>query len=182
MVKQLELPFPPEEEWRDAPGWEGIYQVANTGLIRGQYRYDKSVYNTLKPALVHGYLRINLKRDGRRKSYAIHRLVMLAFVGECPPGMEVNHKNGIRHDNRLENLEYVTPVENVQHAIHVLGDANRPRGERIGNAKLTEKQVREIRTLYIPGVIGIHRLAHRYGVTARAITLIIKRESWKHVE
>ena len=96
------------EEWRTIPGWEN-YQVSNAGRVKSihgniiKQREDRT-----------GYLRVNLRR-GRKKQKTIrtHRLVALAWLGEPPtPEHQVDHKNGDRQDNRVENLEYVTRREN----------------------------------------------------------------------
>ena len=100
------------EEWRDLGFTNGIYQISNQGRI-----YNSNTGNILKPIkMPKGYTKVNLHYDGNRKNYQIHRLVAMTFIPnpECKP--EVNHKNGIKHDNRVENLEWVTGEENRKHA------------------------------------------------------------------
>lgn len=123
--------MPLQIEWRDIPGWEGFYQVSDDGHVKGLARVspaaDGRVWNVPERELKVtadrlGYCRINLVRQGVRKSPLIHRLVMLAFVGPCPEGLEVRHLNGNPVDNRLENLSYGTRSENqldaVRHGTH----------------------------------------------------------------
>lgn len=179
MSKQLPLPFPPEVEWRDVPGYEGYYQVSNTGLIRS--RNKKPCFEVLKSLSGGRYLRIFLCKEGKTSQRSIHSLVMLAFVGERPVGMEINHKNGVRHDNRLGNLEYCTRQENMLHTHRVLGSPNRARGERIQQSKLTEGNVIEIRKLYTRGMTS-NVLAEMFKVCVSNIRCIIRRDTWGHVE
>ena len=112
------------EEWRDIPGYRGWFQVNKDGQVL-------NVHNgkIKKPTLSNrGYHICSLTLDGITTTWSIHRLVMLTFAGDCPEGMEVNHKNGNPLDNRFENLEYCTPKENIHHARNVL-----KRGYRIKN-------------------------------------------------
>lgn len=106
-------------EWRDIPGFEGEYQVSDDGQVRSLDRViirRNGMRQTLKGKLLkpglntHGRLRVQLDRP---KNYQVHRLVMLAFVGECPEGMEVCHNDGNPLNNRLDNLRYDTPEANA---------------------------------------------------------------------
>jgi hypothetical protein len=180
-----------EIEWRDIPGYEGIYQVSNTGLVKSLLRRSGSkggkIFST-KPSVSTGYVPIMLRDNGRKWQTHIHRLVMLAFAGECPEGLQVNHKNGIRHDNRLENLEYVTVGQNLQHSIDFLGrkpfgdfDHRTIRGERHGNAKLDDDKVREIRRLYANGVKP-RVIKAIFKISSSNVGYIVARKTWTHVE
>lgn len=133
-----------------------------------------------KPWMSRGYASISLFKEKTRKVYQVHRLVMFAFVGKSE--LWVNHKNGIRNDNRLSNLEYCTAAENARHAVAVLNvyGTNR-QGEGNSNAKLTEENVREIRSLRADGY-SLNRLAVRFGVGTNQISDILKSVYWSHVE
>lgn len=105
------------EIWKDIPGYEGYYQVSNYGRTKSVDRYVnhfsgilvKRKGKILKPIQhSNGYITVNLKQ----KSYLQHRLVWEAFVGPIPEGMHVNHINEDKLDNRLENLNLMTPTEN----------------------------------------------------------------------
>ena len=105
-----------EEIWKDIPDYEGVYLVSNTGKVLSLERLDgrgflrKEKY--LKPAMSkHGYAVIRLNKDGNQKHFLAHRLVLMAFVGKSK--LCCDHINGVRSDNRLCNLEYVTHRENV---------------------------------------------------------------------
>lgn len=168
--------------WKDIPGWEGLYQVSNTGLVKrigkkGGATVGKILSLTPNNA---GYPIADLNHNGARKTTRIHRLVMLAFVGECPEGMQVNHKNGNKTDNRIENLEYVTPGENTRHA-HLNGLVSSAKGERSSNAKLKESEVREIISLLRDGEITMSEIARRYNVRLQCIQGIKYGKNWRHL-
>jgi hypothetical protein len=109
----------------------------------------------------------------------VHRLVLAAFEGACPDGHEVNHKNGVKTDNCLGNLEYMTREQNIAHAMAY--GLMRLIGEDNPMAILTTRQVEEIRATYEPGTVGYKRLGNRYGVSWETIRNIIKRRSWDAV-
>lgn len=106
-----------KEIWKSIPGYEGFYEASDLGNIKSLERKYRRPGNRiireriLKPnATKKGYYRVELYLLGRKK-FSVHRLVMLAFKGES--NLQVDHINGIRDDNRLINLEYVTNRENI---------------------------------------------------------------------
>lgn len=111
------------EIWKPVLGYEGFYEVSNYGRVRSLTRYVKTAidYHTkrlikgklLKSDIVSGYDRVDLCVEGSVAHYFIHRLVWGAFNGPIPEGMQINHLNEDKTDNRLENLSLVTPKENV---------------------------------------------------------------------
>jgi hypothetical protein len=103
------------ELWRDIPGWEGLYQVSNLGGIRN-WKGD-----LLKPFLSrNGYLVATLYRNGQKTRTGVHRLIASAFIPNPEGKEQTNHKNGIKTDNRVENLEWATCSENNLHRRRVL--------------------------------------------------------------
>lgn len=103
------------EKWKQIDGFCGMYEVSNHGNIRS-VRTGK----TMKLAVTkHGYNQISFRTDGKKKNAFVHRLVAEAFIPNPEKKREVNHKNGIKTDNRAENLEWVSRGENQHHAYDV---------------------------------------------------------------
>jgi hypothetical protein len=107
------------ETWKSISGYERYYEISNIGRVKGIERFIKhSSGGLLKKNVKYlksssngtGYMRVMLSKDGLRKEYYVHRLIMEAFVGKS--NLHINHINSIRDDNRLDNLEYVTVREN----------------------------------------------------------------------
>ncbi|PEO38310.1 NUMOD4 domain-containing protein [Bacillus wiedmannii] len=113
-----------KEVWKDIEGYEDLYQVSNLGRVKsldrdyidslGRKRTSKG--RTLRPVRLNGYQGVSLCREGSDKKERIHRLVAKAFLPIPLFKDTVNHINGIKNDNRVENLEWVTQSENAQHA------------------------------------------------------------------
>ena len=109
-----------EETWKAIPNFEGLYSVSDQGRVRSEARRDsigRRISERIMRPNTHkdGYLQIDLRKDGKKHNVLVHKMVMLAFIGECPKGCEINHINEVKTDNRLENLEYITHLENVRH-------------------------------------------------------------------
>lgn len=109
------------EEWRPVVGWPG-YSVSNIGRIASTRFRNKQTsraqWRVLRPWLSLGYIRVELRDKERIKSFPVHRLVLEAFVGPCPPDkLETGHLNGKSRDNRVANLAWVTRAENVAHKV-----------------------------------------------------------------
>lgn len=103
-----------EEIWRDVKGYEGLYQVSNLGRVKSLENNKTKKEKILKPKkMENGYLRVVLHKNREKKYFQVHRLVYETFVGEIPDGMQCNHINEIKSDNRLENLNLMTPKENA---------------------------------------------------------------------
>lgn len=125
----------------------------------------------------YGYKRVAVCAAGKPKKCLVHALVLEAFVGPKPEGMECCHANGVRTDNRLENLRWDTRKGNMQDAVR---HGTTHKGERSPVAKLTADQVREIRRL-ADGNVPHRAIAERFGVHYETVSCIKRRKSWKHI-
>ena len=178
--------YEPNEEWRPVNGWPG-YEVSNLGRVRSwkqrakgrvwipDYGHEPRI---LKADIRNGYPSVLLcdKRAGR-KWQSIHRLVLSTFIGPAPDGFQSAHGNGDKGDNRLSNLRWASPIENnadkILHGTH-------QSGEGIGSSKLTEAQIREIRSKRAGGEKVID-LAYEYKMCRNSITNITHRRTWRNI-
>lgn len=150
------------EIWVPCKDFEGIIEVSNLGRVRSFDRVATFVRNgtvqtqkrrgqIISPCLTKsGYLEVSVAINGVRSKYLVHRLIARAFVPGYEEGFSVNHINGVKTDNRIPNLEWVTLARNTQHQWEN-GLVNL-RGENQPSSKLTAKQVRIIRELFKMGV------------------------------
>ena len=104
------------EKWKDIQGFEGLYQVSNLGNIRSLKYYRTNIVRNIKGNLSNNYLMVSLCKNKIKKNLLIHRIVGITFIKNPDNKCDINHKNGIKTDNRLENLEWNTRSENVKHA------------------------------------------------------------------
>ena len=165
----------------------GIFKVSKDGVIwrmRGGKGYNKQ--RKFKPLekpvptekqLPSGYKQIRMLVDGKRYHLYSHRAIWSYFCGDIPSGLVINHINGNKSDNRLDNLEVVTHKENHQHAADVLGVSC---GERNGMAKLKANDVARIRLLKRKGWCS-QDIAHLYSVSIGQVNDIIAGRMWKHI-
>lgn len=112
------------ERWAPISGWEGLYSASDRGRIRSETRHVVSRWGGLKIVRSRilasgrsgsGYLHVTLAREGAAYRVSVHRLVLEAFVGPCPPGMECrHHPDNCRTNNRLENLSWGTHSQNMR--------------------------------------------------------------------
>ena len=105
-----------KEEWRPIPGFEGHYCANRSGEIKSLIRLWRTKELILRPVFSRGYGYVNLHAKEVKKRLLIHRLVARTFIVNPENKPEVNHKNGIKTDNRIENLEWCTRGENVRHS------------------------------------------------------------------
>lgn len=127
-----------------------------------------------------GYPRARLSSKTSQKSIHVHRLVCQTYLGSCPSGWQVNHVNGIKTDNRLENLEYCSPRTNTAHARETGLKADW-QGESHPTAKLTEENVRTIRGLLQAGNLSQTKVAAMFEVSVGNVNHIEAGRRWSHV-
>lgn len=131
----------------------------------------------LSPRIRGKYLSINTNVSGKHITVSVHRLVCEAFHGPCPAGQETAHNNGVKTDNRADNLRWDTrPGNMADKLVH----GTMYQGTRHDRAKVSEDQVRSIRSRWTAGETQIS-LASAYGLAQSQIGRICRRESWKHL-
>jgi len=125
------------------------------------------------------YPRVKLREDsGRRIAVDVHRLILEAFVGPCPEGMEALHADDDGHNNSPTNLRWGTQLENAGDAVR---NGRTVRGERIASAKLTPEKVAEMRERYAKGGVSMLGLARAFGVSKSQAHRIVRAAKWGHI-
>jgi len=122
-------------------GYEGLYTVSDTGVVKSTPR--KGTKGGEIKVIKDEYYEVVLCKDMKMKRFNLHRLIATAFIPNPENKPQVNHINGDKYDNRIENLEWCNNSENQLHSYRI-GLRKSVRGEKNGNAKLTDKQVVEI--------------------------------------
>ena len=167
---------------KDIPGYEGLYMALSDGRI---WSCASRVY--LTPTTDQkGYKSVKLYKDGEWKQQKVHRIILSEFVPQPKEKDQVNHIDGVKANNSLDNLEWVTGKENMRHAFDN-GLEKGKRGENHNMAKLKTEDVVAIRKLYASGITQTgkrytqRQLAKMYGVRQATIWGILHRENWAHV-
>lgn len=173
------------EEWRNIKSFKN-YQVSSHGNVKrkqSQTIHKDGKITTHKERLLKqqknhkGYKVITISSSGNKKTLLVHRLVMSAF-NPIKKYMEVNHLDGIKDNNNIENLEWSTPSQNQKHAYNI-GLKFAKKGEKNGMSKLTWIKVNEIRRLYKTGNYKRYELADKYKVSLSCVKDILINRTWK---
>lgn len=179
------------EIWKDILGYEGYYQVSNLGNVKSLDRVRETLptakkqFKTFNEGRVlipkesnRGYLRYALTKEGKTKYLSAHRLVAQSFIPNIKDKPDVNHINGIKTDNRIENLEWCTGSENIKHN-YVLGIMNQ-KGDKNNCAILTIEQVKEIKVKLLNGITP-RQISEQYPIHRTSVYDIKKGRNWNHV-
>lgn len=178
------------EVWKDVISLKGLYEISNRYRIRS---LDKDIVNSigrkcfikgviLNPIIpINRYPYITIREGKKKRNIYIHRLIAIHFLPNPENKPCVNHINGIKSDNRIENLEWCTVSENSIHAfknnLQVI-----KKGEDCCNSKLTEKNVIAIKRLYrLNRKFNRSRVAEKLNVNVNTVMGIIKNRNWNHI-
>ena len=177
------------EQWQPILGYEGLYEVSDSGRVRSLDRIVRAGSRwgphlrrqpgkVLRPgSQTSGHLLVQLSRDGVSSAHRVHRLVLEAFIGPCPEGMECCHDDGIPTNNDISNLRWGTKKSNFMDRVrHSGGEMSR----KCIWAKLTDCDVILARAWAKSGYSAV-RIAERYGVHPHTIKRILNGRTWLHV-
>ena len=156
------------------------YYAREDGAIiskkHGKYREISQHFNKQN-----GYYTVRIAEEiNKPKTFNVHKLIAVTFIGVCPKGMEVRHIDGNSKNNNPNNLEYGTRLENHSDKIR---HGTSGKGSKNSMAKLTEKEVLEIRSKYIHGKRGCGYIAlgNKYGISSGNVKRIVTRKMWQHI-
>lgn len=164
-----------DEEWP--------YEVSNIGRVqRNKPGPHTRVGKVLRQQSdKDGYRFVTLFKQGQYEIMKAHRLVLNAFTGPEKEGYETNHINGIKKDNRIGNLQWVSSSQNKRHAFET-GLWIPLKGSKNGVAKLSENDVIKIRRLWSTGENSQRSLAKKFNVSYSAIWSVVHYKNWRHVD
>jgi hypothetical protein len=161
----------------------GHYRVSNYGRIKSVRRRvrNRRGYRVVQPRILKpsycgrgkGHLCVSLIKPGQTgRRYYVHHLVLWAFVGPCPMGMQTRHLDDNSTNNCVQNLRWGTQEQNSKDAL---------KNGRRAYHKLTEGKVKKIKTLHTAGKYTQMRLGRRFGVSQNLVSLIVRNKVWTHV-
>lgn len=173
------------EQWRPIKNYEGIYEISNLGNVKSLARTiikKDGKKQTFKERILnkrhngYGYYQVGLNSKGKRVYFYIHRLVGEAFIDNPNDLPQINHINGNKEDNFVNNLEWISAKDNTIHSWKTGLSKGR---ENHGMSKLTNNEVLEIRKKYLSKNYSQRKLAKEYSVSQKTIYNIINKKQWK---
>lgn len=178
-----------KEIWKRIDGFDH-YKISNFGHVkrciqnnRNGSSFKKPAYSgingkMLKPTTWAGYFRVNLSNNLKPFAHSIANLVAKNFIGHKSKGLTINHKDGNKLNNHVNNLEYIAMKDNIRHAykngLMCIGE-DRP------TAKLTNKKVLKIRKMYATKIFTNIEIAKKFNISISNIFRIVHRQMWKHI-
>lgn len=191
-VVQIQLVME-EEVWKDVVGYEGLYVVNNAGVVKSLDKCRTKKYSNGNIAVMifcgrvlspkvekSGYITHTLTKDGVRKTVKVHRLVATAFIPNPENKPQVNHINGIKSDNHVQNLEWATTFENRQHAYDI-GLQKPTSGIKNGMCTHTEDEIKFILKMYASGMRQID-IVNEHGFKKELVNIVVNGKAWKHIK
>lgn len=189
-----------QEIWKDIPGFEGHYQASNLGKLRSLDRshffttrhktkgFRKIKGREIRPKFcaANGYWMISLSKGGKIYYNTLHKVVALTFLIKPEGKYEINHKDGVKINNHIENLEWVTSSENRKHAFKMglqdktIAAAKARCGMKASNVRFNNSQIKKIREENKNG-LSLRKLAIKYKCGKSTIFGIVKRQTWRHI-
>ena len=176
------------EIWKGIKEYDFYYSISNLGRVKSLKRVvthkrcklsvnEKIITNCIS---TFGYPFVRMTINNKTKNFKIHRLIAQAFIPNPENKPQVNHINGIKTDNRVENLEWCTHSENMRHALDTKLRVMK-NGTGIYNSKLTDKIVLTAKERYKNEKISYQKLANEYNVSKSVMMLAVKGINWKHL-
>lgn len=174
------------EIWEDIPNYQNFYQANPCGLIKSLPKSlrVKNGFRVTKELIIantnngNGYLVCSLSKNTKRKSILLHRIIAMTFIPNPNNLPEVNHKDGNKNNNHVDNLEWCARQENIDHSWDK--KLTNCIGEKHHNSKLNNQKVKEIRDKYSLGNYSYSKLAKEYETGLFNIRNIVKRHTWNH--
>jgi hypothetical protein len=172
------------EYWIPLVGYEGLYEISNLGRIKSLSKeYGGGFHREFilsESYTSDGYSQIRLTNKSGRKCFKIHRLVAKCFIPNIYNKLEINHKNGVKKDNSVLNLEWCTRSENQLHAFK--NNLNsRLKGCDSKLAKFSKNEIMSIRHLYYINKFNFTKISKIYDVSNVCISNIIKENTYKNI-
>jgi hypothetical protein len=177
---------------KDIPGFEGLYAITQDGQIwsypkewrsaKGLSAYQVHTGRWLKPSFNGRYLKASLRRKNQTQQIYIHRLVAITYLPNPFNLPEINHRDGDKFNNHVDNLEWVTRLQNAKHARRLNLYHHVPaRGSNHPEAKLTENDILIIRKRWDADEVSLDTLATEYRISKSTMHSICSRKTWTHI-
>ncbi|HTJ53771.1 MAG TPA: NUMOD4 motif-containing HNH endonuclease [Cyclobacteriaceae bacterium] len=178
------------EIWIDIVGYNGNYQISNLGRVKSigrkvdsinhKKKSTSTVHEKILKSSKYRYESVFLSKSGISKMALVHRLIATVFIPNPENKPQVNHKNGNKLDNRIENLEWCNASENSIHA-YKNNLTKAVKGELVGSSKLLESEASELLQLHYMYGLNQRKTAKEYNLCQATIRELLIRQTWKHL-